>query len=386
MPFSTVLNGIEDASRLRELLEAVLKINSDLSSADMLERIVNAAVRVTGARYGALGVLSEEGSFLSEFVYAGLEQEKADQIAHPPRGRGLLGLLIRDPRPIRIVDLGSHPDSFGFPSGHPDMTSFLGVPIMTRGEVFGNLYLTNKTGANEFSLDDEALAVCLANAAAVGIENARLHERLRGLTLAEERSRIASDLHDTVIQRLFAIGLGLDAILPLTSSDAVRKSIDAAVGSLDETVAQIRSTIFALQGRRHSDRGLRDEISAIVTEASTGLGFEPFLHLDGPIDSEIGGQVAENVTSVVREGLANVVRHSQATRVEVDVVVRNHQLRIEVSDDGVGVPPIHPTGGGISSMAKRSRDLGGSMSISPGPHGKGTVLAWRVPLGSLGQC
>jgi two-component system, NarL family, sensor histidine kinase DevS len=377
--FLPTVDNIEDAARLRDLVDAVLQINSDLSLPDMLERIVRAGVNLIGAKYGALGVLSEDGASLSEFVFVGLGQEVANEIKEFPQGRGILGLLIRDPRPVRIENLTSHRDSFGFPPGHPPMKSFLGVPIMTRGEVFGNLYLTEKTHAKEFTAEDAALAVALANAAAVAIENARLHGRVKDLALAAERERIAADLHDTVIQRLFAIGLGLEASRPLTSNEAAKRRIDEAVDSLDDTVRQIRSTIFAL-ARRNRERGLRDEVSAIVTEAATGLGCEPFLHLDGPIDSEIDDEAAEEVTCVVREALANVVRHSRATRVEVDLVVKNHQLRVEVSDDGIGMPPIHHAGRGLTSMAKRSQDLGGSMSVSPGAHGRGTVLAWRIPL------
>ena len=374
------VESIEDVARLRDLLDAVLQINADLSLPDMLERIVRAGVHLIGAKYGALGVLSEGGTSLSEFVFVGLDQEVANGIPEVPQGRGILGLLIRDPRPIRIANLTSHSESFGFPPGHPQMNSFLGVPITTRGEVFGNLYLTDKTEAYEFTSEDETLAIALANAAAVAIENARLHDRVKSLALAEDRERIASDLHDTVIQRLFAIGLGLEAVRPLTSNDVAKRRIDEAVDSLDETARQIRSTVFALQGRAHRERGLRDEVSAIVTEAAAGLGFEPFLHLDGAIDSEIDDETAEHVTSVVREALANVVRHSRATRVEVDLVVKNHQLRVEVRDDGVGMPPIHRAGRGLTSMAKRAQDLGGSVSISPGVNGRGTVLAWRVPL------
>jgi signal transduction histidine kinase len=375
-----LLSGVEDVGRLRELMEAVLSISSDLSLPDTLKRIVSSAVRVVNARYGALGVLSEDNGGLAEFVYVGLDRAQADAIGSHPQGRGILGLLIREPRPIRLPDLRAHPDSFGFPSEHPPMTSFLGVPIVTRGHVFGNLYLTDKQDAPEFSAEDEALVVALAGAAAVAIENARLHARVRDLALAEDRERIAADLHDTVIQRLFAVGLGLQAIRPLAPDRAVEARVQAAVDSLDETIRQIRSTIFALQGRQLSERGLRDEISRIVTESTTGLGFEPFLHLDGAIDSEVGEEMANDVTSVLREALSNVIRHANARRVDVEVLVRNHQLRVEVRDDGVGVPPVHIAGRGLTSMAQRSERRGGTMSVSPGAKGKGTILAWRVPL------
>lgn len=382
MASSSALRGVVDADRLKELFDAVVSIGSDLSLPDTLERIVTGGTRVIGARYGALGVLSDRHAGLAEFVYVGIDESDADAIGSLPQGRGILGLLTQEPHPIRLADLRTHPKSSGFPAGHPVMKSFLGVPIVIRGQVFGNLYLTDKLRAPEFSSDDERLAVALAGAAAVAIENSRLHSRVRDLTLVEDRHRIAADLHDSVIQRLFAIGLGLEAILPLTSTEDVNVRIERAVEGLDKTIREIRSTIFALQGRHRSDVGLRDEISAIVTESTTGLGFEPFLHLDGPIDTEVGDDVAEHVTTVLREALSNVVRHARASRVDVNLVLFNHQLRLEVRDDGVGVPPIHSAGRGLSSMARRSESLGGSMSVSPGDRGNGTILAWRVPLRS----
>jgi signal transduction histidine kinase len=193
-------------------------------------------------------------------------------------------LLIVDPRPLRLADLRTHPDSYGFPPGHPPMTSFLGVPIHVGGQVFGNLYLTDKQGAAEFNEDDEALAVALAGAAALAIDNARLHARVRDIALVEDRERIAADLHDTVIQRLFATGLGLEASVRLAPPDVAGR-IAQAVADLDETIRQIRSAIFALQVPRSSRRGLREQVLSLVAEAAASLGYEPHLHLDGPTTS-----------------------------------------------------------------------------------------------------
>ena len=159
--------------RMNGLLEAVVAIGSDLDLEAMLRRIVEAAIKLTEARYGALGVIGEGGR-LAEFLPVGLSDAEISQIDHWPQGEGILGLLIRDPRPRRIADLGKHPDSSGFPAGHPPMSSFLGVPVMIRGEVFGNLYLTEKAGGAEFTADDETIVCALAAAAGVAIENARL--------------------------------------------------------------------------------------------------------------------------------------------------------------------------------------------------------------------
>src|SRR5436305_4177790 len=208
--------------RLRELLDAVLTIGSDLDLRAVLHRIVEGAVALVDARYGALGVLDESGTRLAEFITVGLSDEQRHHIGDLPEGKGILGLLLVDPKPLRLPDLGEHPDSFGFPPHHPPMHSFLGVPIRVRDEVFGNLYLTDKRSPEAFTDIDEELVSALATAAGVAIENARLHARARDYVVMEDRERIARDLHDTVIQRLFAVGLSLQSAERHVQSDVVR--------------------------------------------------------------------------------------------------------------------------------------------------------------------
>src|SRR5204863_1844103 len=160
--------------RLRALLDAVLTVGSDLDLRAVLHRIVESAASLVDARYGALGVLDESGTKLAEFITVGMSEEQRHHIGDLPQGKGILGLLIVDPKPLRLPDLGEHPDSYGFPPNHPPMHSFLGVPIRVRDEVFGNLYLTEKQGAAEFTADDEELVQALAAAAAAAVENATL--------------------------------------------------------------------------------------------------------------------------------------------------------------------------------------------------------------------
>ncbi len=194
---------------LRQLLDAVLTVGSDLDLPAMLQRIVQAAVALVDARYGALGVLDETRTRLAEFITVGIDDETHRAIGDLPEGHGILGLLIVDAKPLRLPDLREHPDSYGFPPNHPPMRSFLGVPILVRNEVFGNLYLTDKTSAEVFTDVDEELVIGLAAAAGVAIENTRLHARVQELALVEDRERIARDLHDSIVQRLFATGLSL---------------------------------------------------------------------------------------------------------------------------------------------------------------------------------
>jgi signal transduction histidine kinase len=164
--------------RMRGLLEAVVAIGSGLDLETMLRRIVETAVGLVDATYGALGVIGEDNR-LAEFIPIGLSEDEIHRIHHWPEGRGLLGLLIEDPRPLRLANMAAHPASSGFPDGHPPMRSFLGVPVRVRDEVFGNLYLTNKRGGGEFTEDDEAVLLALGAAAGVAVENARLYEAAR---------------------------------------------------------------------------------------------------------------------------------------------------------------------------------------------------------------
>src|SRR5215207_488693 len=254
---------------LRQLLDAVLTVGSDLDLPAMLERIVEAAVELVDARYGALGVLDDTRTRLAQFITVGLDDETYNAIGHLPEGHGILGLLIVDAKPLRLPDLSEHPDSYGFPPHHPPMTSFLGVPIRVRDQVFGNLYLTDKRSSEVFTDVDEELVVGLAAAAGVAIENARLHARLHELAVVEDRERIARDLHDTVIQRLFATGLSLQGTLRLVGADpaAATSRIEAAVDDLDLTVKHIRTAIFGLEMTQSEAASVRGRLQAIVRDA-----------------------------------------------------------------------------------------------------------------------
>ena len=365
---------------LRQLLDAVLTVGSDLDLPSMLQRIVQSAVELVDATYGALGVLDDTHTRLAQFITVGIDDAGRRAIGNPPEGHGILGLLIVDAKPLRLPDLTEHPDSYGFPPNHPPMRSFLGVPIRLRDQVFGNLYLTDKHSAEVFSDVDEELVVGLAAAAGVAIDNARLHTRLHELGLVEDRERIARDLHDTVIQRLFATGMSLQGSLRLVRNDpgAAIGRIEAAVDDLDVTVKQIRTAIFGLeQSRTHPD-GLRARILAAIRHATGLLGFEPKALLDGPLDTGVDERVADEVVATLREALSNVARHAKASRVDVEVVAGG-DVCLRVVDDGVGPPDADaPRGNGLANMAARATKLGGSFALRPG-HPSGTILEWSVP-------
>jgi signal transduction histidine kinase len=369
---------------LRQLLDAVLTIGSDLDLPAMLQRIIGAAVALVDARYGALGVLDESRTRLAQFITVGLDDETYRAIGDLPEGHGILGLLIVDAKPLRLPDLREHPDSYGFPPHHPPMRSFLGVPIRVRDEVFGNLYLTDKTSAEVFTDVDEELVIGLAAAAGVAIENARLHARVQELALVEDRERIARDLHDVIVLRLFATGLSLQGAAGLIRGDpdAAARRVTAAVDDLDLTVKHIRSAIFGLEPVvGQAIGGLRRRVLDLVAEAGDMLGFEPTVLFEGQVDSATPEPVAADVLATLREGLSNVARHAQASRVDIVVAVDGGgEILLRITDDGIGPPAAdQPRGHGLDNMAARAEARGGSFEIGPSSP-RGTEVAWRVPI------
>ncbi|MEO6122138.1 MAG: GAF domain-containing sensor histidine kinase [Ilumatobacteraceae bacterium] len=366
--------------QLRRLLDGVLTIGSDLDLLTVLQTIIATAVELVDATYGALGVLDESRSRLSDFITVGIDEQGRASIGHLPDGHGILGLLIVDPKPLRLPDLGEHPDRFGFPPNHPPMTSFLGVPIAVRGEVFGNLYLCDKIGGEPFTEVDQELVVSLSVAAGIAIDNARMHARVVEFATMEDRERIARDLHDTVVQRLFAIGLSLQASTRLISDPKTLSRVTTAIDDLDTTVREVRAAIFELHSTRLPGRSVRQELLELCTEASRGLGFEPVVRFDGPIDTAVDGSLADDLFAVAREALSNVARHACARSVEVGVDVRAGVLTIRVVDDGVGIESAQATGGrGVTNMRARAAKAGGSFDVAPGIAG-GTVAVWAAPI------
>ena len=203
---------MDDPSRLRRVLDAVLLIEADLELPVLLRHVIEEARAMTGARYGALGVLDESRTHLAEFITVGLERTRRRRSEHVRPGEGSWVSSWPTPNRSAFRSSRAHEESFGFPPGHPPMTSFLGVPITVRDEVFGNLYLTDKLGWSEFTREDESLVKSLAIAAGIAIENARLHHRVQELAVSDDRERVARDLHDTVIQTLYGAGLSLQGI------------------------------------------------------------------------------------------------------------------------------------------------------------------------------
>jgi signal transduction histidine kinase len=372
--------SIEDPAKLRRVLEATLLLEADLNLPTLLRHIVDEARSMTNARYGALGVLNDDRTALGEFITVGLEPDEEQKIGARPTGRGVLGLLISDPRPLRLTELSSHPESYGFPPNHPPMISFLGVPIKVRNEVYGNLYLTDKIGWSEFTRDDEGLVGALAIAAGIAIDNARLHAQVPEVAIYEERDRLARDLHDTVIQRLFAIGLSLQSMQANPSASRNGDRLKSTIADVDDTIRQVRTSIFEL-GSDGLGRGARDSVLSLLEDLRPVVGFDVHTSFEGPIDTVVPDLVREHLLAVIREAVTNIGRHAQATKATLAIAATDGQCRLRIEDNGCGMVESESISGGLGlgNLRRRAEKLHGQFEVVS-PAAGGMVLIWQVPL------
>ena len=371
----------QDRKRWENIVEAAVAVTSDLDLDSLLARIIELARDLTGARYGALGVLGHDDDELAEFLTQGIDDKTATLIGHRPRGAGVLGVVLRDGVPLRLDDVASHPDSVGFPPHHPPMGAFLGVPVRVNGQVFGDLYLTEKPGG--FTDDDERLVTGLAAVAGTAIANARLFDELAGtraelarMAVVEDRNRIARDLHDLVIGRLFAVGLSLDRISRNVDEPWAGRA-SQAVDDVDRAIADLRGAIFALGSDAATDKA---RLVRLLKATAAPLGFAPVIDVQGDLGRlDIG--LRSDVHAVMNEALANVIRHARATSVHVRLEGGEEEVVAMVTDDGVGMGEAEPVSG-LANLRERAQRSGGSLTVEPGPGGTGTRVVWRISLGT----
>ena len=369
---------IHDAEKLHSLIEAIMLIEADANVDGLLRRIVEAASKLVGAQYGALGVLAGDGHSLSRFITYGVSDDERATIGATPHGDGLLGEAIRLNAPLRVDDVAVDPRAAGFPEGHPVMHRFLGVPVATGdGHVFGNLYLTDPLDGEPFTDDDAALVEAFGRAAGLVIDQATLRSHVRELTLSEERERLARDLHDTVIQRLFGVGLALQMSLSSVLDDNVRARINNVLDELDTTIHEIRTTIFEIDQDESDNAALHTRIQTLANEVATRLGLHVELKIAAGIDADIGQHCAHHTVQAVREILSNVVRHSDASAVQIQVDIKDNLVEVVVRDNGVGFMPNIGPGRGLRNLSSRARELGGDCVIKS-EIGRGTMVQWTA--------
>ncbi len=357
---------------LQSFNDAALKIAGEIDSRTVLQVIVDTARSLVNAKYAALGVPDKNGQ-LKRFIHSGMDPQTAERIPHLPRGLGLLGALIGEKESIRLPKMARDPRFTGFPPGHPRMTSFLGVPIIRSGEALGNLYLTEKQGAASFSEEDQRLIEMLAAHAAIAIQNANLYEEVERLAVLEERTRIGMDLHDGVIQSIYAVGLTLESIRLAMPEDSEESGqlLDSAISGLNDAIRDIRNFILDLRPRRFSgdlNQGLARLMREFQANTMIPATITTAQHLD-----DLPPEVARAVFLTTQESLANVARHARAKNVTLTLVRSDSAVMLVIKDDGQGFDPLDDSrqvGHGLANMQARADGLGGPSSSVP-RQGKG---------------
>lgn len=364
------------SDRLAKLVAAASAVTRQTDLTAVLRTTVDTGMELTGAAHGALGVLGEHGALI-QFVHAGLGQEAAAAIGTPPQGMGLLGIITEMGKTVRIDRISDHPDSVGFPRHHPSMESFLGVPITVGGETFGNLYLTDKPGG--FTDHDETLVEALAAIAGSAIATSRMHGRLRRAAVVEDRERIARDLHDAIIQDLFAVGLSLQSLGQKVEDPTVKSSLNESVQRLDDAIASLRKFIFDLRPPVWTRRSLKGELSDLIGQLAEPYGASVGLTVTGDVN-DLPGEVVSDVVQVVREATNNALRHSGLGRASVSVHRGPDRLVITVADRGRGFDPETVRRGmGLDNLRARARDANGDAEITSRA-GFGTTVRVVLPV------
>jgi signal transduction histidine kinase len=367
--------------QLAALNKAALAISSELSLGRTLQQIVDSLRELSGASFAALGVPNSEG-LLDEFIYSGLTAEDAVHIGSLPKGLGLLGALYQHTESIRIPSISDDPRSVGFPPGHPPMGPFLGVPVRAKNEVLGNLYLTNKQGGREFTEMDQIMVERFAVHVAVAIQNARLYEEVGRLAIVHERDRIGMDLHDGIIQSIYAAGLILESARGRLPNEAAEseKLLTRAIDNLNDTIRDIRNYILDLRPRRF-EGDLVEGVARLVREFQANTMVEVTYSINLDEAHSLKSSVARAIFLTTQEALANIARHARAGKVLLDLRRTGTAVQLQISDDGLGFDINRRNlaiGHGLSNMRSRAASLNGTFEIIS-TEGQGTKILLTLP-------
>jgi signal transduction histidine kinase len=381
---AAALAAVVFADKRLAAFDASIRAMAGLLAVDrVLQVIVDRVRELVGAGYAALGIVDGEG-VIEQFITSGMPRAERALIGAPPRGLGILGLIIRENRAYRIADVMEDPRRHGFPPNHPPMHAFLGVPVAIRGRTIGNLYLTEKAGG--FTDADQQIVELFAGHAAIAMENARLHDQVQRLVIVEERERIGRDLHDGVIQSIYAVGLTLEDVPDLMVEDPAEASrrVERAIESLDQTIRDIRNFIFGLRPQLIDGIELVEGLAALADEFRVNTMVDVELRAGPDVDGmPLSPERTLEVLSVVREALSNIARHAKATRAEILVGAgeEGQGLTLAIVDNGTGFDPDAPRGlghFGLANMDARMTGIGGTLSIESSPD-RGTRIIVRIP-------
>jgi nitrate/nitrite-specific signal transduction histidine kinase len=378
----------------RELLalhEAGLDIAGELSLETVLQKVVDLATSLIGARYGALSLPGPERG-IDSLITSGLTPEERARIGPLPVGHGLLGVVLEQRAPLRLADVQADPRAIGVPPGHPRMRSLLAVPILSGGRVLGNLYLAEKTGGAEFNAEDEDTLTRFATQAALAIENARLHRRVRDLAITEERERIAREMHDSLAQVLGYVMTKAQAVQELLRRGQTDKAA-AQVSQLNDAAraayADVREGILALRTSVGSERGLLDALQEFLDrwKEQSDVDAELSVCPEGKCLDQLSPVAELQLLRIVQEALANVRKHADAKHVQVSISEDLESIQTVIADDGRGFDPESPSRDGhepmphfgLATMRERAESVGGTLRISSTPS-SGTQVIVRLPV------
>ena len=368
---------------LYQVSQAVLSVTRQMPVRDVLQVIVRSARSLVGARYAALGV-PDDGNSFAEFVVDGISPAEQQAIGPLPRQHGMLGVLLTEGKPERLADIRDDPRFWGWPPAHPQMSHFLGVPVRDGERVLGIIFAANKLSAaaekRGFTERDEEILSLFAAHAAIALTNARLYERSRELSVVQERSRLARDLHDAVTQKLFSIRAHARAAAVLAAREPVdttrvRAEIEV-VGELGaEAQAELRAVIDGLAPPDLEAAGLAESLRRYAVLAGRAHGVP--VTFTAACLPPLNDSAEAALYRVAQEALHNALRHAGASGVRVSLAKTPRQVVLEVSDDGHGFRPEAPSGGlGLASMRERAAAAGGRLAIRSSQ--KGTTVRMTV--------
>lgn len=391
----------QQAERLEALHSATTSLITEHELRPVLQKVVDLSRELIHARYGALGILDEDGKQIDQFITSGVPHSAEAQIGRLPAGDGLLGLSLFQGESVRVADISQDERGAGLPPHHPDMHSLLSVPISSKGRVFGNLYLADKLPDRDdrtlskpqehirFTADDQELLEMFAAQAAIAIEDAQLHRATRQVAVMRERERIGMDLHDGVIQSIYAIGLMLDDTAHRLRDDPnlVEERITYAISGLNSVIRNIRAYIHDLRSPDFSDKGVESGIEELIRE------FEAYsvLEVTSDIDPKLGENISQKQTSqllhILQEALTNVRRHSHASAVNLSLQESDGNAKLTIVDNGIGFSidgTDKDAGHGLHNMAERALKAHGTLELDS-RLGVGTRITVSIPLQTRSQ-
>ncbi len=368
---------------LLALQDASLLIHGELALETVLQNVVEQARGLVSARYGALSVVDEDYRIQS-FITSGVTAEERARIGDPPHGRGLLGIVLHEGQRLRLREIGDDPRSAGFPTHHPRMHSLLAVPIICKGPFRGNLYVSEKQGAAEFADRDEEVLARLAATAAVAIDNADLHRRLQSLAVAEERLRIAREMHDGMAQVLAYVNtkaLAVSELLGVGRLEDARQQLEQLASAARDIYADTREGILSLRTPGGPDQPIASALRLWIAQWQDQAGVTTEAVLDDNVRLEPAIEL--QLVRIAQEALSNVRKHARARRAELRLQQQSDGILLEIIDDGTGFDPVRTRGGqfprfGLATMRERAESVGATLVLDTAP-GRGTRVLVRVP-------